>query len=85
MEFPVRTGIVPVPGGRPHRDRQQRRRAQHSSPCLTRKNALFAGSDGGAEHWAVIASLIETCKLIGVEPYRYLADVSIPKTPSAVA
>jgi transposase len=23
----------------------------------------------------VIASLIETCKLIGVEPYAYLADV----------
>jgi hypothetical protein len=43
--------------------------------ALTRKNALFAGSDGGAEHWAVIASLIETCKLIGVEPYAYLADV----------
>ena len=42
--------------------------------ALTRKNALFAGSDGGAEHWAVIASLIATCKLIGVEPYRYLAD-----------
>ncbi len=43
--------------------------------ALTRKNALFAGSDGGAEHWAVIASLIETCKLIGVEPQAYLADV----------
>ncbi len=43
--------------------------------ALTRKNALFAGSDGGAEYWAVIASLIETCKLIGVEPYAYLADV----------
>lgn len=43
--------------------------------ALTRKNALFAGSDGGAQHWAVIASLIETCKLTGVEPYRYLADV----------
>jgi transposase len=43
--------------------------------ALTRKNALFAGSDGGAEHWAVIASLIETCKLIGIEPYAYLADV----------
>jgi hypothetical protein len=27
---------------------------------LTRKNAPFAGSDGGAEHWATIASLIET-------------------------
>jgi hypothetical protein len=33
------------------------------------------GSDGGAEHWAVIASLVETCKLIGVEPHNYLADV----------
>ena len=43
--------------------------------ALTRKNALFAGSDGGAEHWAVIALLIETCKLISVEPQAYLADV----------
>jgi hypothetical protein len=43
--------------------------------ALNRKNALFAGSDGGAEHWAVIASLIETCKLIDVEPQGYLADV----------
>lgn len=43
--------------------------------ALNRKNALFAGSDGGGEHWAVIASLIETCKLIGVEPQAYLADV----------
>ena len=43
--------------------------------ALTRKNALFAGSDGGAEHWAVVASLIETCKLIAVEPQTYLADV----------
>jgi transposase len=43
--------------------------------ALTRKNALFAGSDGGAEHWAVIASLVETCKLIGVEPHRYMTDV----------
>jgi transposase len=41
--------------------------------ALSRKNALFAGSDGGAEHWAVIASLIETCKLTGVEPQAYLA------------
>jgi transposase len=43
--------------------------------ALNRKNALFAGSDGGAEHWAVIASLIETCKLNDVEPLAYLADV----------
>jgi len=43
--------------------------------ALNRKNTLFAGSDGGAEHWAVIASLIETCKLLDVEPHGYLADV----------
>jgi transposase len=43
--------------------------------ALNRKNALFAGSDGGGEHWAVIASLIETCKLCGIDPYAYLTDV----------
>ena len=43
--------------------------------ALNRKNALFAGSDGGAEHWAVVASLIETCKLNGVDPQAYLVDV----------
>jgi IS66 C-terminal element/Transposase IS66 family len=43
--------------------------------ALNRKNALFAGSDGGAEHWATIASLIETCELNGVDPPAYLADV----------
>jgi transposase len=32
-------------------------------------------SDHGAENWAVVASLIETCKLNGIDPYRYLADV----------
>jgi transposase len=42
---------------------------------LTRKNALFAGHDNGAENWAIVASLIETCKLSGIDPYRYLADV----------
>ena len=43
--------------------------------ALNRKNALFAGSDGGGEHWAIIASLIETRKLCGVEPNAYLEDV----------
>jgi transposase len=42
---------------------------------LGRKNALFAGSDGGAEHWAVIASLVETCKINDVDPLAYLTDV----------
>src|SRR3954464_8723957 len=43
--------------------------------ALTRKNALFAGSDGRVEHLAVRPSLIESCKLLGVEPHAYLADV----------
>ena len=42
---------------------------------LGAKNHLFAGSDGGAESWAVIASLIQTAKLNGVEPFAYLRDV----------
>jgi transposase len=42
---------------------------------LNRKNALFAGHDQGAENWACIASLIETCKLHGVDPQAYIADV----------
>ena len=43
--------------------------------ALPRKNALFAGSDSGARHWAIVASLIETCKLNGIDPYAYLSAV----------
>lgn len=43
--------------------------------ALGRKNHLFAGSDGGGERWAILCSLIETCKLNDVEPYAYLRDV----------
>ena len=39
---------------------------------LNRKNALFAGHDEGGHTWARMASLIETCKLNGIDPYAYL-------------
>ena len=42
---------------------------------LNRKNALFAGHDHGAENWACIASLVETCKLNDVDPQAYFTDV----------
>ena len=42
---------------------------------LCRKNALFAGNDSGAEHWAIAATLIATAKLNGVDPLAYLTDV----------
>jgi len=40
--------------------------------ALQRKNALFAGHDAGAQNWAMLASLIETCKLNQIEPHSYL-------------
>jgi transposase len=43
--------------------------------ALNRKNALFAGSDEGGANWAIIASLIETCKLNAVNPHLWLTDV----------
>lgn len=43
--------------------------------ALNHKNALFAGHEAGAQNWAVLASLIETCKLNGVEPHGYLTGV----------
>src|SRR5271168_1308258 len=43
--------------------------------CLSRKNSLFAGSDEGGENWACLASLIETCKLNGVNPQAYFTDL----------
>ena len=42
---------------------------------MTRKAALFAGSDGGARHWAIAMTLIQTAKLNGVEPMAWLTDV----------
>jgi hypothetical protein len=37
--------------------------------------ALFAGYDGGGEHWAILASLIETSKLNGIDPQAYLSGI----------
>jgi transposase len=42
--------------------------------ALNRKNALFAGSDEGGVNWAIIASLVETCKLNDVNPHAWLTD-----------
>ena len=42
--------------------------------ALNRKNALFAGSDEGGDNWAVIATLIENCKLSGINPHTWLTQ-----------
>ena len=43
--------------------------------ALGRKNPLFAGADSGGRHWAIIATLVQTAKLNGVEPWAWLTDV----------
>ncbi|MET4262288.1 hypothetical protein ABIC09_007266 [Bradyrhizobium sp. S3.12.5] len=42
--------------------------------CLTRKNALFAGHEVGAENWALLASIVATRKLNDVNPAAYIAE-----------
>jgi transposase len=43
--------------------------------ALSRKNALFGYRDAGGERWAILASLIETAKLTGINPEAWLTDV----------
>jgi transposase len=43
--------------------------------ALGRRNSLFSGSEGGAESWAILSSLVSTAKLNGIDPHAYLADV----------
>lgn len=57
-------------GNRPRR--HPRHGQNERGIALNRKNALFAGHDAGAENWATIASLIETCKLNAVDPLAYI-------------
>ncbi len=42
---------------------------------LGRKNWLFAGSEPAAHRAAVLCSLVQTCKNLGIDPFVYLRDV----------
>lgn len=66
--------IVFLEDGRVEMDNNIVERAIRPIP-MTRKVALFAGSDGGARHWAIAMTLIQTAKLNGVEPMAWLTDV----------
>jgi transposase len=41
---------------------------------ITRKNSLFAGSEGGGRTWATLATLLQTCKMNGVDPLNWLSQ-----------
>ena len=43
--------------------------------AVGRKNWLFCGSPAGGKRAAMLYSLVESCKRIGVEPFAYLKDV----------
>ncbi len=47
----------------------------HVRTAMTRKNYLFAGSDGGAERAAIAYTILGSCRLAGVDPLEYLRDV----------
>jgi transposase len=53
--------------------------AERALRCVAigRKNYLFAGSDAGGRRAAALYSLIETAKLGGLDPQRYLTDVLV--------
>ncbi|MGE0230120.1 MAG: IS66 family transposase [Dehalococcoidia bacterium] len=47
----------------------------HVRAALTRKNFLFAGSDVGGDRAAIAFTILGSCRLAGVNPVDYLADV----------
>ena len=42
---------------------------------IGRKNYMFAGSEAGAWRAAIIYSLVASCKLNEIDPFRYFRDV----------
>ena len=43
--------------------------------ALGRKNWLFVGNETGGEAAAVVLSLVQSCRAIGINPREYLEDM----------
>lgn len=56
----------------------------HVRAALTRKNFLFAGSDAGGRRAAIAYTVLGSCRLAGVNPEEYLADV-LPRLSRGVS
>jgi hypothetical protein len=63
----LENGAIPIDNGIVER--------LHVRAALTRKNYLFAGSDAGGERAAIAYTILACCRLAGVNPVEYLADV----------
>lgn len=44
---------------------------------ITRKNSLFAGSEGGGNTWATLATLLQTAKMNDVDPLAWLTQTLV--------
>ena len=42
---------------------------------MTRKNFVFLGSDAGGDRAAAMFTILESCKMLGINPEAYLRDV----------
>jgi hypothetical protein len=43
--------------------------------AVAKKNFLFIGHKEAGQRTAVLYSLVESCRLVGIDPYAYLKDV----------
>ena len=60
-------GVIPIDNGPAER--------LHVRCAIARKNFLFAGSDDGGERAAIAFTILGSCRLLGIDPLVYLADV----------
>ncbi len=44
-------------------------------PSLNRKNSLFVGSDRGGDWAATMFTICQSCRLVDIDPYKYLVDI----------
>lgn len=52
--------------------------------AIGRKNWMFCGSEEGGDTAAALASIVNTCKRLGINPYDYIRDVLIRLTQKPV-
>ena len=52
--------------------------------AIGRKNWLFVGSEDSGEAAAILFSLVQTCRALSINPYKYLVDIMkrLPSYPS---
>jgi hypothetical protein len=58
----------------PHRSRHQPGREPDSPAGPYKKKCILAGHEVGAANWALLASIVATCKMSDVNPIAYIAE-----------